>query len=181
MPVAMQGTITTLLCIMLVIYQHWLFLELDCCFLTSHWTNETVQATKVNPHFLKIKTYLINQQIEISYLCKMPFFPTCIRVLNKMSTNPYACWEEWHFVEVWNFFNYRILGGDRGDILKLELWYVIIAAKIQQMDMFLFHKSQYLLIYKVCFDVQKVRVNFLCLAISVNRALDIGGCKRVSR
>ena len=102
-------------------------------FLTSHWTNETVHATKDNPHFLNIKTYLINQQIsrfmkpkhihtlyfccnydipkfqfqnittispqnvvieEISYLYKVSFFPTCIRVLNKMSTNPYACWEE---------------------------------------------------------------------------------------
>ena len=36
-----------------------------------------------------------------------------------------------------------------------------VAAKIQQMDMFLFHKSQYLLIYKVGFDVKKMRVNFL--------------------
>ena len=59
--------------------------------------------------------------------------------------------------------NYQPFGGDRIDIFKLELWYVIIAAKIQGMDMFQFHKSRYLLIYQVCFDVQKVRVNFFCL------------------
>ena len=50
-----------------------------------------------------------------------------------------------------NFFLLPVpdLVGDRGDILKQEFWYVIIAAKIQGNDMFLFHRSQYLLIYKV--------------------------------
>ena len=37
--------------------------------------------------------------------------------------------EEWHFVELRHF---------RGDILKLELWYVIIEAKKQGLDVFCF-------------------------------------------
>ena len=67
-------------------------------------------------------------------------------------------WEEWHFVEVWNFFNYQAFRRDRGDILRLELGYVVIAAKIQGLDMYLFYKLQYFLIYNK--KVQEVRVNF---------------------
>ena len=98
-----------------------------------------------------------------------------IKILYRFSTNLMHI-GRMAFCRIMNFFNYQHFKRNRGDIFKLKLWYVIIEAKIHGNNMVLIHKSQYLLIYKVCFDVQKVRVNFLCLAISVNRALDLGGC-----